>query len=100
MRSGQKAISQKTNKMNGSYKMDRSICKKRVKTVIVEHLCVEPELVKEKATFEGDLDADSLDIVDLLLALEEEFDIELNESLVKSIVTVKDVIDHIQRETK
>jgi acyl carrier protein len=61
---------------------------------------VEPELVKEKATFEGDLDAGSLDIVDLLLALEEEFDIELNESLVKSIVTVKDVIDHIQRETK
>jgi acyl carrier protein len=65
----------------------------KIKEIIVEQLGVEPDIVTMEASFIDDLDADSLDIVELIMALEEEFDMEIPDEEAEKISTVGDVID-------
>ena len=68
----------------------------RVKKIVVEHLGVEAEKVTEEASFIDDLGADSLDIVELVMAFEEEFGVEIPDDAAERITTVKDAIDYIE----
>ena len=70
----------------------------RVKKIVVEHLGVEPEKVTEEASFTDDLGADSLDIVELVMAFEEEFGVEIPDDAAEKISTVKDAIDYIEKQ--
>ena len=67
----------------------------KVKTVIVEQLGIDEASVRMDSSFLDDLGADSLDIVEFIMALEEEFGIEIPEEDVEKIVTVKDVVEYI-----
>ncbi len=67
----------------------------RVKKIVVEHLGVEVEKVTEDASFIDDLGADSLDIVELVMAFEEEFGVEIPDDAAEKITTVKDAITYI-----
>src|SRR6185369_1752240 len=67
----------------------------RVKKIVVEHLGVDADKVTEEASFIDDLGADSLDIVELVMAFEEEFGVEIPDDAAEKIATVKDAIDYI-----
>ena len=67
----------------------------RVKKIVVEHLGVEPEKVVDNASFIDDLGADSLDTVELVMAFEEEFGIEIPDDAAESIQTVGDAVKFI-----
>ncbi len=67
----------------------------RVKKIVVEHLGVEPEKVVDKANFIDDLGADSLDTVELVMAFEEEFGVEIPDDAAEKIATVSDAIKYI-----
>ena len=67
-----------------------------VKKIIVEQLGVKEEDVKPEASFVEDLGADSLDTVELVMALEEEFDIEIPDEEAEKITTVQSAIDYVQ----
>ena len=66
-----------------------------VKKIVVEHLCVEDDKVTDNASFIDDLGADSLDTVELVMAFEEEFSVEIPDDAAEKIQTVKDAIDYI-----
>ena len=68
----------------------------KVKAIIVEQLGVTDTSVTMEASFIDDLGADSLDIVELVMAIEEEFDIEIPDSDAEKVVTVGDVVDYIK----
>ena len=68
----------------------------KVKGIIVEQLGVSESAVTMEASFIDDLGADSLDIVELIMALEEEFDTEIPDADAEKIVTVGDVVDYIK----
>jgi len=68
-----------------------------VREVIIEQLNVSPEEVKPEAKFVEDLGADSLDVVEMIMALEEKFEIEIPDSEAEKIETVQDVIDYIEK---
>jgi acyl carrier protein len=68
----------------------------KVKEVIVEQLGVDEEIIKMDATFVEDLSADSLDIVELIMDIEEKFEIEIPDSDAEKMVTVSDVVDYIK----
>lgn len=68
----------------------------KVKDIVVEQLGVEEEKVTKEATFVDDLAADSLDIVELVMQIEEEFDIEIADSEAEKIVTVADVVEYLK----
>ena len=68
----------------------------RVKKIIVEQLGVKEEDVKSEASFVEDLGADSLDTVELVMASEEEFDIEIPDEEAEKITTVQSAIDYVQ----
>ncbi|HZJ57028.1 MAG TPA: acyl carrier protein [Clostridia bacterium] len=68
----------------------------KIKEIIVEQLGVEADEVTMEASFIDDLDADSLDIVELIMALEEEFDMEIPDEEAEKISTVGDVINYIK----
>ena len=68
----------------------------RVKKIVVEHLGVEEDKVSEGASFIDDLGADSLDTVELVMAFEEEFGIEIPDDAAETIQTVQNAIDFIQ----
>lgn len=68
----------------------------RVKKIVVEHLGVEPEKVTDDASFIDDLGADSLDTVELVMAFEEEFGVEIPDDAAEKILTVKDAISYIE----
>lgn len=68
----------------------------KLKGIIVDQLGVEEGVVKPEATFVEDLSADSLDIVELVMAIEEEFELEIPDQAAESIVTVQDVINYIK----
>ena len=72
----------------------------KVKGIIVEQLGVAENAVTMEASFIDDLGADSLDIVELVMALEEEFDIEIPDSDAEKVVTVGDVVDYIKENVK
>jgi acyl carrier protein len=67
-----------------------------VKEVVVEQLNVNPDEVKEDSKFVEDLGADSLDVVELVMALEEKFDIEIPDSDAESIATVGDAVKYVE----
>ena len=73
---------------------------KKVTDVIVDKLCVTAEDVKLESTFTNDLGADSLEMADLVAALEEEFDIELMDSDTEKFVTVGDVVKFLEEKKK
>ena len=68
----------------------------KVKGIIVEQLGVAENSVTMEASFIDDLGADSLDIVELVMALEEEFDLEIPDADAEKVVTVGDVVDYIK----
>ena len=68
----------------------------KVKRIIVEQLGVAETSVEMEASFIDDLGADSLDIVELVMALEEEFDMEIPDSDAEKVVTVGDVVEYIK----
>jgi acyl carrier protein len=70
----------------------------RVKEIIVERLGVEPAQVTEKASFINDLGADSLDTMELVMALEEEFGLEIPDEEADKITTVGEAIVYIQNK--
>jgi len=67
----------------------------RVKKIVVENLDVEADKVAESASFIDDLGADSLDLVELVMAFEEEFNIEIPDDVQENIRTVGDAVKHI-----
>jgi acyl carrier protein len=71
----------------------------RVKQLVAEQLGVEEDQVTEEASFMDDLGADSLDTVELVMALEEEFDIEISDEDAEKVQTVQDAIDYINQHT-
>jgi len=72
----------------------------RVKSIIVEQLGVDAEEVNRDASFVEDLGADSLDTVELIMAFEEEFGVEISDDEAEKIRKVKDAIDYIEKHTK
>ena len=76
-----------------------STIEERVRKVVVDQLGVNEDQVTMEASFVDDLGADSLDTVELVMALEEEFDAEIPDDKAESIVRVKDVIDYIEATT-
>ncbi|MGJ8536121.1 MAG: acyl carrier protein [Parasphingopyxis sp.] len=70
----------------------------RVKKIVTEHLGVEADKVTEDAAFIDDLGADSLDIVELVMAFEEEFGVEIPDDAAEDIATVKDAITYIDKQ--
>lgn len=71
----------------------------KVKEIIVEQLGVEEDAVTLEASFIDDLGADSLDIVELVMALEEEFDIEIPDADAEKVVSVNDVVEYIKENS-
>ncbi len=74
--------------------MDQEIFE-RVKTIVVEQLEVDDDQVTEEASFANDLGADSLDTVELVMAFEEEFNIEIPDEVAEQIDTVGKAVAHI-----
>ena len=72
----------------------------KVKGIIVEQLGVTDTSVTMEASFIDDLGADSLDIVELIMAIEEEFDIEIPDNDAEKVVTVGDVVDYIKENVQ
>ncbi len=72
----------------------------RVKKIVVEHLGVEDGKVVPEASFIDDLGADSLDTVELVMAFEEEFGVEIPDEAAEKILTVQDAINYIQEHAK
>ena len=70
----------------------------KVKKIIVEQLGVNPEEVTKEASFVDDLGADSLDTVELVMALEEEFDSEIPDEEAEKLKTVGDVVSYIEKK--
>lgn len=69
----------------------------RVKRIVIDHLGVDEGKVTEGASFIDDLGADSLDTVELVMAFEEEFGVEIPDDAAEKIVNVKDAIDYIEQ---
>ena len=72
----------------------------KVKGIIVEQLGVAESSVTMEASFIDDLGADSLDIVELVMDLEEEIDIEIQDSDAEKVVTVEDIVEYIKENVK
>jgi acyl carrier protein len=72
----------------------------KVKQIIVDQLGVEPSEVTPTASFVDDLGADSLDRVELIMALEETFGVEIPDGDAEKISTVQDAVDYIQKNAK
>ena len=72
----------------------------RVKKIVVEHLGVEADKVTTESSFIDDLGADSLDTVELVMAFEEEFGVEIPDDAAEKILTVKDAIGFIAEHQK
>jgi acyl carrier protein len=72
----------------------------RVKKVVAEQLQVDPEQITSEASFIEDLGADSLDVVELVMALEEEFDIEIPDEDAEKLGTVGSAVDYIDQKSQ
>lgn len=70
----------------------------KVTKIIVENLGVSPDEVKPEASFVEDLGADSLDLTELIMAMEEEFDLEIADDDAQKILKVQDAIDYIENK--
>jgi len=71
----------------------------KVKGIVVEQLGVSADEVKPEASFVEDLGADSLDLTELIMAMEESFDIEIDDEEAQKILKVKDAIEYIEKHT-
>ena len=71
----------------------------KVRDIVVEQLGVEPDDVAMESSFTDDLGADSLDIVELIMALEEEFNMEIPDEEAEKIATVGDVVEYIKKNS-
>jgi acyl carrier protein len=69
-----------------------------VKSIIVDQLEVDADQVKPEANFQDDLGADSLDTVELVMALEEKFDVEIPDEEAENILTVQAAVDYIESQ--
>jgi acyl carrier protein len=74
-----------------------SSIEQRVKEIIIEQLGVDPEQVTNEASFVDDLGADSLDTVELVMALEEEFGLEIPDEDAEKISTVGEAVEYIEK---
>ncbi len=72
----------------------------RVKSIIVEQLGVDAEEVTSEASFVEDLGADSLDTVELIMAFEEEFGVEISDEEAEKIRRVKDAVEYVEKHAK
>ncbi len=72
----------------------------KVKSIIVDQLGVSADEVKEEATFVEDLGADSLDLTELIMAMEEEFGIEIDDEDAQKLLKVQDAISYIEEHSK
>lgn len=68
----------------------------KLKGIVAEQLEVEEDEIKMESSFQDDLDADSLDVVELIMAIEDEFDIEIPDEEAEKIKLVKDAVDYIK----
>lgn len=80
--------------------MDKNAILEKVQTIVSEQLEVEAAEVKPEASFANDLGADSLDTVELVMALEEEFNIEIPDEAAENIDTVQKAVDYIDEKNK
>ena len=71
----------------------------KVKEIVVRELSVPESQVTETATFQGDLSADSLDVVELVMAFEDEFDVEIPDEEAEKIVSVGDAVSYLEKRT-
>lgn len=71
----------------------------RIKKIIAEKLSVEPDEVVQQASFVDDLGADSLDLVELIMAMEEAFDIEISDEEAEKLQTVQDAVNYIKKRS-
>lgn len=71
-----------------------------IKRMIVDQLGVDEDTITEDSSFVDDLNADSLDMVELVMAMEQEFDIEIPDDVAEKVVTVRDAVDYIQNLTE
>ncbi len=76
--------------------MDRNAVSERLTGVLVSELGLDADKINDGANFEEDLDVDSLGVVELLMALEDEFDVKIPDEEAESIVTVGQAIDMVQ----
>ena len=72
----------------------------RVKQVICDTCSIPEEEIKMEATLAGDLDINSFELVNLIIAFEEEFDIEVDDDKVMDFTTVGDIVDYLEKEGK
>ncbi|QKF64124.1 acyl carrier protein [Campylobacter corcagiensis] len=72
----------------------------KVRDVVVEQLSVSPDAVKLDSKIIEDLGADSLDVVELIMALEEEFDVEIPDSDAEKLISINDVVTYIENLEK
>ena len=77
-----------------------STIEERVKKIVVEQLGVKEDEVQPSSSFVDDLGADSLDTVELVMALEEEFETEIPDEEAEKITTVQQAVDYIKAHTK
>jgi acyl carrier protein len=78
------------------YREDFMSIEDKVKKIIAEKLSVDIEEIVPEASFVDDLGADSLDLVELIMSMEEEFDIDISDEDAEKLVTFKDVIEYIK----
>ncbi len=85
--------------LNHPFPMSEKSIEEKVKDIIVEQLGVNPEQVTPQASFIEDLGADSLDTVELVMAFEEEFSVEVPDDDAEKLQTVGDVVKYIEEKT-
>jgi len=75
--------------------MNREEALERIRAILVEQLGVDEEQVVESASFQGDLDADSLDLVELIMELEDQFGLKISDEDAQKIGTVGQAVDYV-----
>ena len=75
--------------------MDRETAFEQVKGIIVEQLGVSPDEVRDEASFQDDLNADSLDLVELIMSMEDKFGVKIPDEEAEKITTVANAVDYV-----
>jgi acyl carrier protein len=75
--------------------INREEALERVRSILVEQLGVDEEQVTEDASFQGDLDADSLDLVELIMELEDQFGLKISDEDAQKIATVGEAVEYV-----